>query len=90
MIEFLSNEDCAFFIHIDGKSDINDFSSIRGKNVFFIDKRVPVFWGEYSMVVSILSLIQNALAAAQKYDYFVLMSGSDYPLRGKEYIQNYF
>lgn len=90
MTEILSYEDCAFFIHIDSKSDINDFSSIRGTNVFFIDKRVPVYWGEYSMVEAILALIQNAIVATQNYDYFVLMSGSDYPLRDKEYINNFF
>ena len=89
-IEVLSSEDCAFFIHIDGKSNIKDFSSIKGGNVFFADKRVPVYWAEYSMVEAILILIRQALDAPQKYDYFVLSTGSDYPLRSREYIHDFF
>ena len=31
----LSSKESAFFIHIDQKSNIYEFSSIRGENVFF-------------------------------------------------------
>src|SRR5208337_2314265 len=89
-IDFLSSEDCAFFIHVDKKSDINDFSSIKGRNIFFIDNRTPVYWGEFSMVDAILALLERAFDSPEKYDYYVLSSGSEYPLRSREYIHNFF
>jgi Core-2/I-Branching enzyme len=89
-IEFLTDDDCAFFVHIDSKSDIRQFESLRGNNVFFIDERIAVYWGEFSGVEAILLLIRQALAAFQRYDYFVLLSGSEYPLRSRQYIRRFF
>lgn len=90
MIEALSCQDCAFFLHIDGKSNIEDFRGLKGDNVFFPPERVPVYWAEYSMVEAILILIRQALAGPVPYDYLVLLSGSDYPLRSKKYIHEFF
>ena len=89
VIDKLSTPDSAFFIHIDQKSDMEKFRSIQGNNVFFTKKRIPVYWAEFSGIEAILLLIQEALASQKKYDYFVLLSGSDYPLRSAEYIHNF-
>jgi hypothetical protein len=88
-IATLSSEACAFFIHIDLKRSIDEFSCIRGENVFFSQKRVPVYWGEFSGIDAILLLIRQALQRSEHYDYLVLLSGSEYPLRGSEYIQTF-
>jgi hypothetical protein len=88
-VQALSSDDCSFFIHIDKKSDIADFSEICGDNVSFTSKRVPVYWGEYSVVRAILLLIQQALESSEHYDYLVLLSGSEYPLRSRRYIHAY-
>lgn len=85
----LSGEDCKFFIHIDQKSNMKDFSQIEGGNVFFSEKRIPVYWGEFSGVQAILLLLQQALERSQAYDYFVLLSGSEYPLRSGKYIHTF-
>jgi hypothetical protein len=89
IIDSLSCEDAAFFIHLDAKSDRAAFSEIAGRNVFFIDTPIPVFWAEFSGVRAILSLIQQALAFPARFDYFVLLSGSEYPLRDKTYIHQF-
>jgi hypothetical protein len=88
-VEYLSCEDVSFFVHIDGKVAINQFESIRGENIFFTDKRMRVYWAEFSGVEAILLLIRQALAAPQRHDYFVLLSGSDFPLRSGRYIHNF-
>jgi Core-2/I-Branching enzyme len=88
-VECLSCEDVSFFIHIDAKVAINQFDSIRGKNVFFIDKRIAVYWGEFSQTEAIFLLVQQALAASQHYDYLVLLSGSDFPLRSGRYVRSF-
>jgi hypothetical protein len=90
LINILSCDDCSFYLHIDKKSDIDEFLSIWGDNIFFITNRISVYWAEYSMVEAILMLIQQAIISSKKYEYCVLLSGSDYPLRSKEYIHNFF
>jgi hypothetical protein len=88
-IGMLSCEDCAFFIHIDQKSNLEKFSQIRGENVVFSEKRLPVYWGGFSVVQSTLLLLRQALDSPLNYDRFVLLSGSDYPLRSGKYIHTF-
>src|SRR5207302_1980543 len=89
-IEHLSSENSSFFVHIDRKSNIEAFSAIRGENVFFSETRLPVYWAEFSGVRAIELLIRQALAHAEKPDYLVLLSGSEFPLRSSEYIEDFF
>lgn len=89
VISKLSTEDCAFFVHIDQKTSMEEFSRLRGDNVFFAEKRIPVYWAEFTGIEAILLLIRQALASAQDYEYFVLLSGSDYPLRSAGYIHSF-
>jgi hypothetical protein len=88
-IKRLSSEDCSFFVHIDQKSDMDEFSCIRGENIFFSDRRIPVYWAEFSGIEAILLLIRQALERPEHYDYFVLLSGSEYPLRSGRYIHTF-
>jgi hypothetical protein len=90
MIEHLSCKDSSFYIHIDKKSNIDEFSSIKGKNIHFSDIRLPVYWAEYSGIRAILILMHQAINARQDFDYFVLLSGSDYPIQNRQYIHDFF
>jgi hypothetical protein len=85
----LSSEGSTFFVHIDQKSDIKAFSQIHGENVIFSKKRIPVYWAEFSGAEAILLLIRQALERSQEYDYLVLLSGSEYPLRSAGYIHTF-
>jgi Core-2/I-Branching enzyme len=88
-VERLSCEDSAFFIHIDQKSRIQDFSNIQRPNVFFSKERKCVYWGEFSMVEAILLLLKQALESAHNFDYFFLVSGGDHPVRSCRYIHEF-
>jgi len=88
-IAMLSFEESSFFIHIDQKSRIEDFALIRGENIFFSKERIPVYWAEFSGVQAILRLMTEALEGPHNYDYFVLLSGSEYPLRSRSYIHTF-
>ena len=83
------DDECAFFIHLDLKTPFERFSSVRGRNVRFSEKRIPVYWGEYSQVDAIVSLIRDALESPDGYDYCVLITGSCYPLRTGGYIRRF-
>ena len=84
------DSDCAFFIHLDRKTPFEKFSSVSGQNVRFCEKRIPVYWGEFSQVEAILSLVRQAIESPRAFDYYVLITGSCYPLRTGGYIRSCF
>jgi len=90
LIAALSNSDCAFFIHIDRKTDVSQFSGIDGDNIFLSDERVSVYHSGFSMVEATLLLLRQAFNRPENYDYFILLGGSHYPLRSQEYIHGFF
>jgi hypothetical protein len=87
-IDHLSGEESSFFIHLDAKANISEFAGIEGPNVHFT-RRVPVYWGEFSQVTASLILIEAALACTPSPDYLMLLTGSEFPLRSREYIHRF-
>ncbi len=87
VINRLYSDNCDFFIHIDKKVNMAPFAIIQQTGVEFTEKRIPVYWAEFSGVQAILLLIEAALRSAKKYDYLILLSGSEFPLRSKDYIE---
>jgi core-2/I-Branching enzyme len=83
------DEECAFFIHLDRKTPLKEFSAITGQNVWFCERRIPVYWGEFSQVEAILSLVRQAIESPSGYDYCILITGSCYPLRTGGYIRKF-
>ncbi|UHO39172.1 glycosyl transferase family 14 [Chryseobacterium capnotolerans] len=92
MINRLNEEGTLFYIHIDFKSDLNEFQKIiKGENIFFIENRVDCIWGDFSQVQATLNMIQEVL----KIDYnpntrVVLLSGQDYPIKSLDFINDFF
>lgn len=80
------------YVHVDAKSDISifDFDSYHLKNadLFILDKREKVYWGDYSVFQATYNMYYEA---NQKNIYFryVTLSGHDYPLKSNEYIYSY-
>lgn len=70
------------FVHLDKKSDLNDFKHLtKYDNVFFIKKRIECNWGGFSFVKAILNSVSEALSSGKNYQFVNLMSGQDYPLK---------
>lgn len=92
LISALDDDESHAFIHIDAKSKHDLFVALsRSGLATFINARVPVYWGEYSIVQATLNLMSHALSNAHaRYDRFVLLSGSDYPIRSGKYIADFF
>src|SRR5882724_5411340 len=88
-VPILSSENCEFFVHIDRKSDIRQFSVNSGYNIRLCEPRLPVYWSEFSQIEATMLLIQQALDCAVHYDYFVFLQGSTFPLRSGEYIESF-
>jgi hypothetical protein len=90
LVGALNSGSSYFFIHVDLKSRAQPFFSIKGSNIYFVQKRIPVYWGDFSMVDATLRLLRLAFEAEDKYDYFVLLSGTDYPIQPTSYINHFF
>jgi Core-2/I-Branching enzyme len=83
LLQAILTPQSAAFVHIDAKTDIAPFAQqqLALPNLHFAKHRVPVYWGEFTMVEAVLDLMRTALDEKPAYDYLVLISGSDYPIR---------
>ena len=82
-----------FIVHIDAKADIKPFTSlIADARVCFIEDRTDVMWGSIGVVEAQMKMIRKALEfhRQEPIDYFVSLSGLDYPLRSNEYLESFF
>jgi Core-2/I-Branching enzyme len=90
LIKSLSSDSSFFFVHIDRKSIDEDFTFINNNKIKFLKKRISVYWGDFSQVEAIITLIKKSISQENHFDYYVLLSGTDYPLRSVPYIENFF
>ena len=88
LISSLQSEHSTFYIHIDKKSS-EKFDIPKMNNVHILKKRIPVFWGGFSQVEASLELLKEATKHGS-HDYYVLLSGSSYPVKSTHYINEFF
>lgn len=86
LIEALNDNDAVFYIHVDKKAKKPDISSHQ--NVHILPDSVNINWGGFSMVEATLKLMEYASTNSPDADYFILISGVDYPIRGKGFLYN--
>lgn len=68
------------FVHIDRKAQYPEHEILlKTNNLTNISRKYSVYWGGDSQLLSILSLIENAVNK-QDYDFMVLLSGQDLPV----------
>ena len=79
--------DC--YIHVDQKADIKPFLHLAKRDrVFFIQRRIKVFWAEYSMVQVTVNGLAEILRRGN-YGYINVLSGQDFPLMSADLIYEY-
>lgn len=89
LITALDHPSFDFYIHIDKKSDEQPFRNIlQQKNVFFIDKRTKIYWGDWGTIQATLNGFQTILPKG--YDYINVISAQDFPIKSPECIYKYF
>lgn len=86
----LQSPSSEIFVHIDAHADVDPFRRALGCRAHFTANRVPIYWGDYSLIRAALLLMEAALAAPRRHDYLVLISGTDYPLRSAVEIEDFF
>ena len=82
LVDSLKN-DFILFIHIDAKSTISQYIFSEYKDVFVMKKH-KIYWGSYDMIVATLDLFKWAYSYG--CDYYMLISGSDFPIKSNQEI----
>jgi len=82
LIASLNNDNCGFYVHVDGKAEANYASAC--KNVTVLSDRSDVYWAGYSQLEAEVKLLQRAIKS--DFDYYVLISGVDYPIRPNQFL----
>lgn len=70
------------YVHWDKRAPIDQLHSLKfGKNVRFVEPRLPVFWSDFSVVEATLALMSAALSSGRPYVRLVLLTGVCYPIK---------
>lgn len=90
LLKALEGPGTGIYVHLDKKADATRFPQAQQafSNVNFIDKRRSVYWMGFSAVQATLDLLRLAHSSG-KYDYYILLSGADYPIKPAEYIERF-
>ena len=86
-------QNSVFIVHIDAKANLQSFTSIiDDSRVYFIENRTNVMWGSIGVVEAQMKTIRKALDLhyREPLDYFVLLTGLDYPLWSNDKINEFF
>src|SRR5215217_6713309 len=92
LVRRLSTEKTSFFVHVDRKTKSETYNQmVRGlgnmPNVHFL-KRQRVYWGHISLVTAYIQGLREILNRNTSFDYVVLLSGQDYPIKSNSYIES--
>jgi hypothetical protein len=93
LISRLRAEGSFFVVHIDKKagppvSDVLQSFSAHSPDVV-LAKRVRCYWGSFSLVQATINCIDAAISSKRPFDYAMLVSGQDYPLKPAQAIQRF-
>lgn len=89
LIEILSIKEFTFFVHLDRKIKIKDFEFIAKRtNVVFIQNRVEVTWGSFSMTDAIVESYKEIIEH-DEYDYINVITAQHLPIKSTQEILNH-
>lgn len=84
-VEYLSSyNDNTVILHVDAKSNVNEFVFLSKTNVIILENRVDIQWGRFSQIAATLKLMEFSLKF--NYSYFFLISGDDIPVMSNDTI----
>ncbi|MBK5719910.1 hypothetical protein JGH11_03400 [Dysgonomonas sp. Marseille-P4677] len=86
LINALHDSDNSFYIHLDKK--VSTIYTPHDDNVEVIPERIDINWGGFTMVEATLVLMKYGINKSPDADYYILISGVDYPIRSKVFLEN--
>jgi len=94
LVKRLQTEDVTFLIHVDKKTPPGIFGRMEAglacfDNVFFLDRHT-CYWGDFGHVRATLKGINEIVERNIPFDYAILLTGQDYPLKSNRAIKDFF
>jgi hypothetical protein len=94
LVRRLDTAGASFLIHIDRKTDGRTYRRLVRQlgdrpNVHFLTRHT-CYWGQFGIVRATNEGIATAIGAGLPFDYLVLLSGQDYPIKTNEQIEDFF
>lgn len=89
LISMLDDSRNDIFVHVDQKSEISLFNSVKTKKskIYFTQQRIKNFGGSPTQMETEFLLFEEAIAHLP-YRYYHLLSGVDLPLKTQDYIHD--
>lgn len=84
LIRALDQKSVSFFIHIDKKTETK-YNIPKKHNIYILKENISVYWGSFTFIEAVIKLI-NSARNITSFDYYILLSGSDYPIKSNSYI----
>ena len=90
MIDRMRTPGAVFVVHIDARADDAIYAALKGHPDVSLAPRARCYWGTYGIVQATFNCIQTLLAQNKPFDYAVLLSGQDYPIKPPDAIAAFF
>lgn len=82
-----------YLVHVDKNSGTGLSEDISAFLAPYVGTEIlpsrPALWGGYSLVEAELRGMKRLLEMSKEWDYFINLSGQDFPLKSQEYIRDY-
>ena len=88
LIRQLSGENSDIIVHIDKRSDLQEFELTGHSNIHFVKNRKKVVWGGWSLTSTICECLEYGLEVSDA-DYFMYLAGTDFPIKDRQFIINF-
>jgi len=93
LIKRLRGAGSVFVVHVDKRARPDVYDTLQecfaGQPDVFFSERHRCYWGRIGIVRGTISCIKKAIQLNLPFDYAVLLSGEDYPIKTNEQIREF-
>lgn len=94
LIDRLNTDRAHFFVHLDKKTDDQIYFHLVDRlkhlpNVHFLERH-KCYWGDFGHVKASIKGIKEIFKNNISFDYAVLLTGQDYPIKSNSQIESFF
>jgi Core-2/I-Branching enzyme len=94
LVRRLDSGRACHLVHVDKKTDDSAYDALVASlrdvpSVHFLPRH-PCHWGGFGHVQATLKGINELLQRGTRFDYVILLTGQDYPIKPNEYIERFF
>jgi hypothetical protein len=94
LVRRLHSDRASFLVHVDRKTDNREYQalveSLRGLPSVGFLARHACHWGGFGHVRATLKAIDELIRRETPFDYVILLTGQDYPIKRNEHIERFF